>query len=230
LGTVAAVMNEDGSPYVSVGIAKRPPYSYNVTCGNSTTVYCIKDTSCYPVSFANQTSICHSISVDGKKSELPVGVGTRIGEYQLPMNTTVDARGNFTVEFRPFPPEPIFTAVRWCEDGVCNGSRIIHKIDNREAVATSIGFVQMYETQGKNKELRSEIAKAVERLNAYVSKVDSQNIEATYPVTDEIRQKIAEVTTAAENDGLEALPASKLHELQNTVTSAAKSLHFTIEG
>jgi hypothetical protein len=230
LGTVAAITNGDASPYVPVTVWRRPSYSYNVTCDAQSAIYCVKGRRCdYFVNFPNQTSFCSDVSVVADKSELPDGVSAEMDHYSVQDPITIeDPNGNLTGQFLASVPDAVLKATRWCLNETCNFSRLSVKVDNFEALENSFAFLRMQSGQGRNRELREEIVRGLERLSGYLEKIETRKVEPVYPVTDAIRAQIAEVAAAAANDGLEALGATRLKELRELVVSAAKSLNVKL--
>jgi hypothetical protein len=136
------------------------------------------------------------------------------------------SEGNLTAEFTATVPDAVVTQVKWCAGEVCNVSIPAPlKLGPRDH-NQSLEFLRNWIAQGSNQELRGEVRKMLAKLNAVAEKVDRANVEATHPMTDQMREVLAEVNSVVDNGQLERLGASVLAALKAKLGEVFKDLRI----
>jgi molecular chaperone DnaK (HSP70) len=227
LGTVAAVMlNQGVGPFVPSVLTRIPSYDYNVTCGESTAVYCKGGNCSTSLRFDNQPAMCSEITISAPPDAVPSGLEAQLIHYVLQTPFTLPGDGNFSAELTLAPPDPFLTEVRWCSGEICNSSKAVPIRVNSSELTQSLTFVQEYLAQATNKEVRADVSRMLATANTVVAKADQANVEATHPVTDEVRATLTEINKLAEDDGLDKLGAIGLEDARGKLEGVFKTLHL----
>jgi hypothetical protein len=228
LGAAATIMIDQGpTPYLPTALRRAPPYNYNVTCGDSSVVYCVKGVTCNTsLLFQNQSAICDEVSIVADAASVPEGINPEIIRYGYISPPNIFSDGDFSGEFRASPPDAVLTDARWCAAGACRDTKLTPLRPTAAADKASFAFLDSFYKQAGNPQKRVAIAALFAKLNAVAARYRSGNVEATYPVTDEMRETLTEIGKVVGTNEFEAVSASQLTEMLAKLESMAKSLHI----
>ncbi|KAK8838815.1 hypothetical protein M9Y10_032854 [Tritrichomonas musculus] len=81
-GVIAGLQSSDISIYSPVHVNRLPMFTINVTCGNATENYCIKNDKCTDYIVLNSTG-CKTVQLLSPQEEVPEGTINLVAEYEL---------------------------------------------------------------------------------------------------------------------------------------------------
>jgi hypothetical protein len=229
MGAAAHLLIQDGgTPYVEVQFTALPPVSYNATCGNTSQVYCTRNGNCkHSLNVNNEPEICSVVGIVPDQAHLAPGVVGGPFLYEMTNQIVLTGQSHLIGEILFEPPEAVVKEARWCIGDRCDGSEFAFKRANPEEWEASKTFLDAYVRAHGNKAARAGIAELLAKLDHWISKVDTGNVEAPYPITDEMRAIVGEVNQTASDGGLDRLDSAELAGLRAKLDEVAKGLHVT---
>jgi hypothetical protein len=224
---IATMTRNDDSPYIESVFYRISAVDLNLVCGNVTVPYCVRNTHCRPsIELEGLEQICPEFSIIANPHTLPEGIDEDMAVYGLARPINITSTGNWTARFLMSPPDAVVSEVHWCNAAdKCESTEAQSLSRSKLDMSAALSFIANYRSAVGNKEQRKTIVELAEKLNAVRAKMDQANVEAPYPMTDEMKDTIADINAVIENDGLQPLDSEKLNELKTKLQAIATKLH-----
>lgn len=229
MGTViAGMMVEEQSPYIETYVKKLSASSINVLCGTEMKAYCVQGQMCNEeVLFPSIERPCNEFALINNLRTLPEGANPILVKYSLKNPPTFTGEGNLTAKFIMRRPDPVVTGVEFCQGDDCQTSEVQLSSPPPDGYMEALDFIRNYLNSRDNQGLRDSIRETLEKLVAYQQKVDKANVEATYPVTDDMKTIIAEANEAKELDDFKSLDHDALKAMNDKLVKIVADLHLS---
>lgn len=167
-GVIAGLQSADNNIYAPVYVSRLPMFTINVSCGNATEKYCIKNSICRDYVTLNSTG-CKTIKLISPKEDVPEATLDLVAEYELvniskfKMPEGSEPQGILTMT----APDALISKIKWCT----NQSRDVCKpIENHP-------YFRLKKEQELSKKWADtyiQIVQSKQRKAKLLEKVDSQ--------------------------------------------------------
>jgi hypothetical protein len=228
MGAAIATMTRNGeSPYIESRFYGMPAVDLKFVCGNVTVPYCVKNAQCRKIiDLQGLKEICTEFSIVANPRTLPEGIDEDIAVYGFARPINLTSTGNWTASFLLSPPDAVVNEAHWCNsDDKCERIETRALSASKLDMPTAFYFISNYTSAVSNKHQRTAIVELVEKLNVVKAKMDRSNVEAPYPMTDEMKETVANISAVIEKDGLNPLDHKSLVEIKTKLQAIATQLH-----
>jgi hypothetical protein len=220
-GAVLATLSRQGIvASLPVRLTRRAVFSMRIIC-NESTVYCLKGDFCpEEVAVLGGCSTARVIAED-----VPEGAE----ETMVTLNFS--APGNGTGYFRMKAPDPVVTAVRWCQERRCVMAQFKAKYNHsweRESGQFMLPFLQFRDPVAPKKKTSfvPVIKDLLEKLDSLLNPDKDISVEATDGITDEMRRKFLTYSAQFKEGELQKLPEKQLQSIAAELKEIHKTLNY----
>ena len=228
MGTlIRAMLNEDESPYIQTLVIRTPPMSLSVKYGDQVMPYCKKGESCvHVVEFEGVEDVSDRIEIIRGDDSLIAGGQSLDAIYNLVNASNVTTGENVRVRFMMQAPSPVIEEAQVCQGETCERIGIRSGNVPPSGYVESVRFVTEYLGSRQNAENRAHVRQLLERLNSVKERFENSNVEAPYPMTDEMKEVISSLMEQKERDDFESLDAEGLESAKEKLEKVKQGLHL----
>lgn len=233
LGTVIGLeMLHEASPYPNVNIRKYHTSDVSIKCGNQTEKICTYGQDCGEIIAFSQWVGCEEMEIVMNETYIPEGSGTVLQSYVLKnitdFNLTVEANQSGIIQLDNLQ----ITSIASCGQYGCEPVDFEFKLPNYEYLDQAKAFLEFSQQAEEIKTIRvvlfSRIDTILSKLTNLIEKAKDMRVETIHPVTDDMRQKVAEVAKLQEDGLLEQMNIDQLNQTHSDLKDIATNLGINI--
>ena len=217
---IASMVMNEKSAFIPSVLQKKPSLNMNITCGNETFPVCYKNDKC--IEFIDFSGKCDIINFYADERDIAAGTNTNVMNYIIRQDIPEKA----TIRAYTQNAETSHIYTQYClEDGTCYPLESEEE-DNPQQITDSLNFLNNFMDSYQKRKIVEIIGSMLDKLLSYFEKLDNVKIEATYQITEEMRESIMKYQELRESNELETLSKEEITEIYQTCENAMKSLHL----